>query len=269
VVEIDAALIDPSPIPDRLPGDPSADAELIESIRETGQHVPILLRPDPTREGRFIIVYGHRRVAAARALKRPVKAIVAAMSDEESYVAQGIENSARNDLSFIERALFAARLDQAGVPRPQIASALHTCQSHVSTMITLAKRIPFPLIEAIGATPNVGRRRWEQLDALITANNRAVWKATVADPSFATAAPDERFSMVFAKMAAPSAANPPPAVVVTKDGAAIATFQRVRNGDVKIVLPRAAKIARGDGRTFVDWLEERITTLRETWEQGG
>ena len=98
--------------------DTTADAsDFIDAIRITGQQVPILVRPHPEIEGRYQIAYGHRRARAARELGRPVRAVVRQMSDAELVVAQGQENSARRDLSFIERALYAAKLERAGFDR--------------------------------------------------------------------------------------------------------------------------------------------------------
>jgi ParB family chromosome partitioning protein len=73
------------------------------------------LRAHSTAPGRYQTAFGHRRVRAARVLARPVKAIVRTLSDDELIIAQGVENSAREDLSFIERAVFALRLENAGV----------------------------------------------------------------------------------------------------------------------------------------------------------
>ena len=53
VLELDPALVDPSPVADRM-GDTTADAsEFIEAIRITGQQVPILVRPHPDLLARF------------------------------------------------------------------------------------------------------------------------------------------------------------------------------------------------------------------------
>lgn len=268
IVEVDPALVDPSPIPDRLRGDALADEDFLQSLREKGQQIPVLLRPNPEHAGRFLTVYGHRRIAGLRALGRLVRAVVVPMGEEDAYVAQGVENSARQDLSFIERALFAARLDDAGIARAQIATALHTRQSHVSTMIALARRIPRELIECIGATPGVGRRKWEQLDEVVQGAGKA-WRKAIADPALAPLDGDARFEAVMATLAkrAPATGRPSSAIH-SEDGARIATFEHARNGDARIVLARGAKDARSDGRTFAQWLEARLLDLRGAWERG-
>ena len=77
-----------------------------------------------TAPGRYQTAFGHRRVRVAGLLGRTVKAIVRALSDDELVVAQGLENSAREDLSFIERAVFALRLETSGRSRSIIQQAL-------------------------------------------------------------------------------------------------------------------------------------------------
>ena len=123
--ELDPALIDPSPFPDRLPDDSSADFEALKAlIAEEGQKVAIQVRRHPGVEGRYQVVYGHRRLRAASELGIKVKASVLDLSDADLAIAQGIENSARQDLSWIERALFASRMDEAGIKPRGIRGAL-------------------------------------------------------------------------------------------------------------------------------------------------
>lgn len=75
---------------DRL--DPGADIDgLINSIREHGQKVPILVRRLP--DGEMEIVYGVRRVLACIALGYDVRAMVTEMSDKEALITKGIENN--------------------------------------------------------------------------------------------------------------------------------------------------------------------------------
>ena len=116
IVEIDPDLIDPSPVADRLPDDTDAAFQSFkEGIERDGQKLPIQVRPHPQEPGRFQIAFGRRRCRAAKSLGRPVKAVVANLSDAELIIAQGIENSARQDLTWIERALFAWRMDESGL----------------------------------------------------------------------------------------------------------------------------------------------------------
>ncbi|WP_438800714.1 hypothetical protein, partial [Acinetobacter baumannii] len=66
------------------------------------------------------------------ALGSTVKAVVVNLTDSELVVAQGIENSARQDLSWIERAVFAWRLEHAGIEAREIRAALNTDKTELS-----------------------------------------------------------------------------------------------------------------------------------------
>ena len=196
VVDLDPHLVDPSFVRDRL-AEPEGEAfeRFKASLAADGQQVPILVRPAPNNEGRYQAAYGHRRLAALRALRQPVKAVVRDLTDEQLIVAQGKENSDRRDLSFIERALFAARLEDRGFSRAAITAALSLQKGNLSTMISVARSIPEPLIVAIGPAPKVGRPRWEQLATLIVNDGRK-WRLAIADPDFVTAESDSRFERI-------------------------------------------------------------------------
>ena len=161
VLEIDPAAVEMSFIRDRIPVDRDAEFErLKQSIRDSGQQVPILVRPDPVRAGHYQAAYGHRRLRAAAEIGVPVKAVVRKLTDEELIVAQGQENGPRVDLSFIERALFARRLDEHGFSRDMIATALTTDKPETSRLLQVAQTIDPEIILAIGPAPKVGRPRW-------------------------------------------------------------------------------------------------------------
>ena len=165
VVELDPAGIAPSPIPDRFGGayDDAAVAELAESMRERGQIVPGLVRPLKGEAGRYQIVYGRRRLAAAKQLGIKFKAVIRELSDEEAIVYQGEENTARNDLTFIEKCAFAASQEKAGFSRATISASLSTGKSHISEMIRVATVLPEKVVHGIGPVPEIGRRRWIEL----------------------------------------------------------------------------------------------------------
>jgi ParB family chromosome partitioning protein len=209
VVSLDASLIDPSPIADRLPAelDPGFD-QLVASIKQNGQQVPILIRPHPATEGRYQIAYGRRRLRALIHLGKPVKAIVRELSDEEVVVAQGRENLDRADLSFIEKALFAKRLEDAGYDRSVIMAALSTDKADLSRYIAIARRVPEELARQIGPAMKAGRARWSALvEALAKPRATARVDDTVSSERFRTADSDARFGLVFNALA-PSAERP-------------------------------------------------------------
>jgi ParB family transcriptional regulator, chromosome partitioning protein len=166
IVSLDAKLIDSSFVSDRIGGD-EVYLELRDAIKERGQTTPILVRPHPGLEGRYMIVFGHRRVRVARELGIPVRAVVKEIEDIAHIIAQGQENTARADLSFIEKALFAKKLRDMGQTKDTIKSALMIDDSLLSRMLSVADAIPLTVIEAIGAAKTVGRDRWEDMKKLV------------------------------------------------------------------------------------------------------
>lgn len=161
VISIDTASVDTSKIVDRIPADvdPAFD-ELVDSVAQHGQQVPILVRPSPQSTGRYEIAYGRRRLKAAEKLGLPVRAIVRNLSDSQLVIAQGRENLDRKDLSFIEKAFFAKHLEDAGCDRPTIIAALASDKADVSRYVATARQLPEDLVRLIGPAPKAGRARW-------------------------------------------------------------------------------------------------------------
>lgn len=210
VVEIDTARIEPSPFADRLAG--SSDGEdafeqLKASLQERGQQVPVLLRPhsdeDKAARGLFQIAYGHRRVAAARALGIPVKALVRALSNDELIIAQGKENAERLELSFIERALFAQALIENGFDRSTAQASLSVDKTEMSRLLQVAQGIPLAIARAIGPAPKIGRPRWLALaDLLAGGDSRAIAEQMLGQEHFRNVDSDKRFALLLQRLSA-------------------------------------------------------------------
>ena len=256
VVSLDAGQIDGSTIADRISIeiDPGFE-QLVASIAENGQQVPILVRPHPETVGRFQIAYGRRRLRAVERLGRQVKAIVKALSDAELVVAQGRENLDRQDPSFIEKALFAKRLEDAGYDRQTIIAALSTDKADLSRYIAVARRIPEPLIRRIGPAPKSGRARWlslaEKLDSPKLLSNV---DAMLDEPALQAMDSDHRFQALWLRLADRAKATPRTDVWMTPKGR------------------RGGHVERGNGRTalvfnekivpaFADFVASRLQTL--------
>lgn len=198
IVELETALIDGSFVVDRLGVESDDASSLVAQIREHGQQVPILVRPNPQSEGRYQVAYGHRRLAAAKELGRTVRAVVRNLTDEQLVVSQGQENNSRTDLSFIERSFFAARLEDRGFPREVIMASLGVDKAALSRMIALIKRLPPELIEAVGSSPAFGRLRWAELaDLLEEKGKRAKALKLIQDQDFLAEKSDARFQAVY------------------------------------------------------------------------
>jgi ParB family transcriptional regulator, chromosome partitioning protein len=194
VVEIDPGMIDGAFITDRMGVDDEGYLALLEGMRVQGQASPILIRPHPHVERRYQVAFGHRRLRAARELGRPVRAIVKQLSDRDLVLAQGQENSARADLSFIERSRFAWQLESSGYDRDTIMAALSVDKTTVSRMISVASQLPDTLINAIGPAPGTGRDRWLDLCALFhSSGGTRCLDQLLQEPAFIAASSDSRF----------------------------------------------------------------------------
>ena len=200
IVELDPALIDPSFIADRMPSSAETVANLADAIREHGQINPILVRPNPEAAGRFQVAFGHRRLRAVSSLGRPIKAVVRDLTDEQLVIAQGQENHERKDLSYIEKARFALRLEQR-FSRATIMAALSVYKSDLSNMLSVARKIPEEIVDAIGPAPGIGRRGWIELADHLAKGGAAdpVRKLALA-PEFQRLESDEQFKKVLGSL---------------------------------------------------------------------
>lgn len=127
--------------------DPDKVRELAESIRSQTLYEPILVRPV---NGRFEIVFGHRRWLAHRLLGEvKIKAIVREMSDQEVIEARAVENDQREDLNPIERAKTYRRMrDNLGFSNRQIAQKMGRSPGVVDKYLHLLE-IPEEFQEAV------------------------------------------------------------------------------------------------------------------------
>lgn len=168
MIELDTALIDASFVRDRLEEDPQEFADLLGAIRERGQDTPILVRPHPEKAGRYMVVFGHRRLEAARQLGRKVRAVVKSLDDRTHVVAQGQENSARSNLSFIEKAIFARRLSELHYDgdNATVMAALAIDKATLSKMLSVAN-LPSPILDVTQGARSIGRDRWYDLKKML------------------------------------------------------------------------------------------------------
>lgn len=201
IVELDPALIDGSFVTDRMTATDEQNASFREIIRRQGQTSPILVRIKPNDPGRYEVAFGHRRLRAARELGIKVRAVVRMLTDEELVIAQGQENSGRTDLTFIERARFAAKLEERRFSRDIIMEALNVDKAALSRLIAIATRVPVAVIEAIGPAPSIGRVRWQEFTDLLEENdNRKRALALTKEPGFGAHESDKRFEILAAAL---------------------------------------------------------------------
>jgi ParB/RepB/Spo0J family partition protein len=84
---------------------------LEESLLSEGQLSPIRLRPHPSMEGKFLVIFGNRRLEAARRLHwKTIEAIVCPASDSQSLFMALSENIQRDDFSDYEKGLLIEKI---------------------------------------------------------------------------------------------------------------------------------------------------------------
>ena len=262
VSEIDLSLIDMAGHVDRLEEEDADLDALVRSIREYGQQVPVLLRPNPDHPERFQVVYGRRRLRALRALGQPAKALIRDLDDQALLIAQGQENSARKDLTFIERANFARQMRDDGYDRKIIGDALHVDKTVISRMLSVADVIPVELIEAIGPAPSVGRDRWLALADLMAKTNTSVADALLRIERSVNS--DERFKGLLSALSRSDAPAPKQKlraaqVVTDADGNQIA---RASWSGKTMTLNISETTENG----FDKWLLENLTRIHQDWK---
>lgn len=151
----EAAIVDPKLCdpdgnnPRRTVGDVG---DLALSLVAQGMLEPIIVAPGPT-EGRYTIVAGHRRVAAAIAAGLPeVPALIRSdlvPGSNLSLAAQIVENLHRVPLSPLEEAHAFDLLRELGMKQADIAAAVGVNQGQVSKRLALLK-LPEELAAQVG-----------------------------------------------------------------------------------------------------------------------
>ena len=250
VLEIDPNIIDPSPFRDRLPDDDNLPfEEFKKSIANEGQKVPVQVRSHPTVPNRYQLVYGHRRVRAAKELGLQIKAIPIQISDAELVVAQGIENGARQDLSWIERALFAKTMEKAEVKPREIKAALSIEDAELARMRSVYNSVSSDIIELIGRAPKVGRPRWMDLAKALELNHEAADLLRKTLPAVKVLDSNQRFQAALD-------------AVKQRTVREASGFHVEGFGSMKFT----ANTTRG--QEFVKFIESRLPALIEEFEQG-
>lgn len=255
IVSINPDDIDPSFIPDRMPSTAADDAGLVEAIREQGQQVPILVRPHPEKPGKYQVAFGHRRLRAVTEIGIPVKAVVRDLSDEQLVVAQGQENNERRDLSYIEKARFAQKL-QLRFPRHVIMAAMSIYKGDLSNMLSVVGRIPDDIIDMIGPAPATGRRNWmEMADNLSTNRMIDLARNFLQDGDFNHLSSDDRFKQLLEYLK-PKPVEKQNTVITSNSGARLA---KITQSDKRVDL----SIDRKTAPEFADFVLNHLQDLYE------
>ncbi len=154
------------------------DKEFIQlktEIHSAGGNVqPIKVRPITGQDGKYEIVFGHRRHQACLELGLPVLAMVEDVTEQELFAQMDRENRNRKDLRPYEQGLMYARaLDEGLFPSlRKLAESLGVDASNVSQALSLA-RLPSQFLNAF-VNPLDLQYRWA----------RDLVKAIQLDPDF-------------------------------------------------------------------------------------
>lgn len=229
--------------------------DLVESIRTSGQQVPVLLRPATERDGKFEVVYGRRRILACTELGISVKALIRTLDDTEALMAKGLENAGRQDLSFYERARFAQAILEQGHTREHVQQALSISKNTLSQLERVTRLIPDMTGLEIGPAHGAGRPKWM---ALATAfETKAITEDAVARILKGLAVDtgsDQRLQAVLDSM---SKRGPSGSRAIERKPAK-GTVVKSTKSSVTVTVKRA-----GDSKGFADWIDANIDRLIE------
>lgn len=272
VVDLDPDIIDGSFVRDRLEDDEQDFADLLTAIRNRGQDTPILVRPHPTTSGRYMVVFGHRRLRAAKGLGRKVRAVVKDLKDSDHLVAQGQENSARANLSFLEKALFAAEIArrQFDGDNAIALSALSIDRATFSKMLAVST-IPKEVLEAVGAAKGIGRDRWYELKNLLERPSTLEQaSAFIQSEDFKAKTGDDRFNSLLAFVKGLGKQSRPKTAKTQKwasDDKAVSAD--IRNDGKTYTFALKAKDAGGFGDYIAENLADLYQAYRSKQDQQG
>lgn len=259
IIDVDPADIAPSAIPDRFDGayEAAAIETIKDSIRERGQIVPGLVRPLKGGSRPYQIVFGRRRLAAAAALGLKFRAILRELPDDEAIVLQGEENTNRNDLSYIEKCVFALSQEEAGYRRDTICASLSTNKSHLSEMLKIASTVPRGVLLAVGSAPEIGRRRWLLFAEAFQARKDGADRVMEEIDKIPGADSTERFQVASSALQAVTSeksSSRPPQTEIKANGFVLATVSYPSSG-AKISFSKSVPTE------FVEFLNNRMEAL--------
>jgi ParB/RepB/Spo0J family partition protein len=114
--------------------------DLAASIRAHGIVQPLVVQRNPQRAGHYLVIAGHRRLAAAR--KARLNEVPVMIRDAEISVATAtevmlVENLQRRDLDPVEKARAMGALREHGYTSVQIAKAIGVTDATVSNYLAL------------------------------------------------------------------------------------------------------------------------------------
>ena len=258
--ELDPSLIDDWGPKDRLDGFTAVNSEddgdgfetLKSSIKDGGQQVPVLVRRAGT-EGRFEIIYGRRRLRACRELGLKVRANVQDLDDATALLAKGLENAARRNLSFYEKARFAAVIRAAGHDTKTIRQVLSLSASGLSHLTKVTDNIPDDVGDQIGAAPKSGRPKWTALaEAFVSKKVNASSSFAILSKLSTELSSDDRLEQLMREITRRGARPSEGKEVTPVPGVTI----KWGRGSIAMSIKRA-----GENAAFAEWLDRELQNI--------
>lgn len=141
LLDLPLSLIESNPYNSRTNYSTITIDRLAQSLRTNGQLSTVKVRPDTKHEGCYELVFGHRRVMAARNLGwKTIRAEVVNVSNEEMMGQSLVENFEREDLSDYEKALIFERMNKEfGKTYEQIGKMIGISKQHVSNYLAMLR----------------------------------------------------------------------------------------------------------------------------------
>jgi len=138
IVLIDVDKIDPNPFLLRLDHHRNVE-QLMNSLKLLGQLSPVRVRHHPRTDGRYQLIFGHRRLEAAKRLGwTTIKAVVVSANDEEMFLTALAENLEADSLTDFEKGLALKRLNQQfGKSYEEIARLIGRSKAYVAQHIAM------------------------------------------------------------------------------------------------------------------------------------
>ncbi|PLW76043.1 plasmid partitioning protein RepB [Cohaesibacter celericrescens] len=271
IVSLDPTKIDRSPFKDRFDSDPefeNAIEELKVSIQQEGQKIPVLVRPHPAYSDRYQLAYGFRRLEAIKRLMEEagssqtikIRAHIRQLTDRELIQEQSLENGVRENLSWIEQAMWALQLRNADFNNRAICPVMGLTEPAVSMLFKVTASIPHEIIHSIGRAPGVGRPKWLKLAELL--------KDRTSVDNVKKLIQTEKFELADSSMrvtlALEAASNMQRHVkektqsAIEFDGRVIGQIKEASNGTTMLISKNE--------KLFANWLVERLPELLTEFE---
>lgn len=260
LVRLDPALIDEPLPPDRDPrGFADAAFEALKaSIAEHGQDTPVTVRP---KGARFELAAGRRRLAACRALGRPVLARILPLDDEAMLALQYRENAERSDLSPYERGRWLAALADRGWSTTRLAALTGLSQPSIVDYLRLG-RLPEAIATRLSDPRGLKLADGRRLQAALLERPEALPTLLAALDGAAGRPLREQLARALEAVRRPP--RPRPAlrgrIVLDPEGRKLVTITRSGNQWLYRWAPEVEEAA-------VAWLADRLPGLLAEWQE--